>query len=78
MEWILLISLQWVVLGNSPPPVTQQIGPFATEDLCNKAAEAIRTEMNAPITGQRIQTFARVVCFELKNNQAPSLPQGMK
>jgi hypothetical protein len=75
---MLLISLQWVVLGNSPPPVTQQLGPFATEELCNKAAEAIRTEMNAPITAQRIQTFARVVCFELKSNQTPSMPQGAK
>jgi hypothetical protein len=72
VEWILLISLQWVVLGNPPPPVTQQIGPFASEDLCNKAAEAIRTEMNAPIPGQRIQTFARVVCFALKNEGTPA------
>jgi hypothetical protein len=75
VEWILFISLQWVVLGNSPPPATQQIGPFGSEELCNRAAEAIRTEMNAPITGQRIQTFVRITCFALKNNDQSSMPR---
>ena len=75
-----MVSLSLFAMGctGAPPPTTQQIGPFATEDLCDKAAEAIRTEMNAPITGQRIQTFARAACFALKNNEASQAPQGMK
>jgi hypothetical protein len=68
LVWILLISLQWVVMGSPVPPATQQIGPFASEQLCNKAAEVTRIEMNAPIPGQRVQTFAKVVCMELKDN----------
>ena len=67
MVWILLISLQWVVMGSPVPPTTQQVGPFASEQLCNKAAEAARIEMNTPIPGQRVQTFAKVVCMELKD-----------
>jgi hypothetical protein len=71
VDWVLFISLQWIVLGSPPPPSTQQIGPFATEELCNKAAEAIRTELNATIPGQRVQTYARVVCFALKDKETP-------
>jgi hypothetical protein len=66
MEWVLFVSLQWVVLGSPTQSTTQQIQPFASEELCNKAAEAIRTELNAPISGQRVQTLGRVVCFALK------------
>lgn len=66
MDWILLISLQWVVMGSPVPPATRQIGPFASEQLCNKAAEAARIEMNTPIPGQRVQTFAKVVCMQLR------------
>jgi hypothetical protein len=68
LVWILLISLQWVVMGSPVTPATQQIGPFASEQLCNKAAEVTRIEMNTPIPGQRVQTFAKVVCMELKDN----------
>jgi len=67
MDWILLISLQWITLGSPPPPTTQTIGPFASEQLCSKAAEAIREELNAPIQGQRVQTLGRLVCFALKD-----------
>jgi hypothetical protein len=66
MEWVLFVSLQWVVLGSPTQSTTQQIQPFASEELCNKADEAIRTELNAPIAGQRVQTLGRVVCFALK------------
>jgi hypothetical protein len=69
VEWILFISLQWVVLGSAPTPAIQQIGPFSSGELCNKAADAIRNEMNAPIPGQRIQTFAKLACFEVKSNE---------
>jgi hypothetical protein len=66
LDWILLISLQWVVMGSPVPPATRQIGPFESELLCNKAAEAVRIEMNTPIPGQRVQTFVKVVCMEMK------------
>jgi hypothetical protein len=63
MEWVLFVSLQWIVLGSPTQPTTQQIQPFASEELCNKAAEAIKAEINAPIPSQRVQTLGRVVCF---------------
>lgn len=66
MEWVLLISLQWIVSGSPTPAATEQIGQFSSEQLCNKAAEAIRAEINAPIAGQRVVTLGRVVCFERK------------
>jgi hypothetical protein len=67
MEWVLFVSLQWIVLGSPTQPTSQQIQPFASEELCNKAAEAVRAEINAPIPGQRVQTLGRVVCFPLKD-----------
>jgi hypothetical protein len=64
MEWVLFVSLQWIVLGSPTNPTTQQIDRFASEELCNKAAEAIKAEINAPIGGaQRVQTLGRVVCI---------------
>jgi hypothetical protein len=66
MEWVLLVSLQWIVFGSPTTPNTEQIGPFASEELCNKAAAAIRAELNAPIAAQRAQTLGRVVCFARK------------
>jgi len=67
MEWVLFVSLQWIVFGSPTPPTTQQIQPFASEELCNKAAETIRAELNAPIPGQRAQTLGRVVCVLRKD-----------
>ena len=67
MEWVLFVSLQWIVYGSPTPPTTVQITSFASEELCNKAAEAIRTELNAPIPGQRTQTLGRVVCVLRKD-----------
>jgi hypothetical protein len=67
MEWVLFVSLQWIVFGSPTQPTTQQIQPFASEELCNKAAEAIRSEINAPIPGQRVQTVGRVVCLLRKD-----------
>jgi hypothetical protein len=66
MEWVLFVSLQWIVFGSPTQPTTQQIQPFASEELCKKAAEAIRAEIDAPIPGQRVQTLGRLVCFPLK------------
>ena len=67
MEWVLFVSLQWIVFGSPTPPTAQQIERFGSEELCNRAAEAIRTEINAPIPGQRVQTLGRVVCVERKD-----------
>jgi hypothetical protein len=63
MEWVLFVPLQWIVFGSPTHPTTQQIQPFASEELCNKAAEAIRNATNTPIPGERIQTVGRVVCL---------------
>jgi methionine aminopeptidase len=67
MEWVLFVSLQWVVLGSPTQPNTQQIQSFSSEELCKKAAEAIRNEINEPIPGQRVQTLGRVVCLLRKD-----------
>jgi hypothetical protein len=67
MEWVLLVSLQWIVFGSPTAPTTVQIQSFASEELCNKAAEAIKAEINAPIAGQRTQTLGRVVCLLRKD-----------
>ena len=67
MEWILVISLQWVVLGSPTPAATQVIDGFPSEQLCNKAADAVRKEIDAPITNQRVQTLGRIVCIERKD-----------
>jgi hypothetical protein len=68
MEWVLFISLQWVVYGSPTQPTTQIIQPFTSEELCNKAAEAIKTEINTQVGGnQRVQTLGRVVCVERKD-----------
>ena len=71
MEWVLFISLQWIVLGSPTNPTTQEIDRFASEELCNKAAEAIKAEINAPIGTQRAQTLGRVVCIARGGKIAP-------
>jgi hypothetical protein len=67
MEWVLFVSLQWIVLGSPTQPTSQQIAPFASEELCRKAADAVRAEIDAPVAGQRVQTLGRIVCFALKD-----------
>lgn len=67
MDWVLFVSLQWIVLGSPTNPTSQQIDHFASEELCNKAAEAIRTEIASPIGTQRIQTVGRIVCIARKD-----------
>jgi hypothetical protein len=68
MEWVLFVSLQWVVFGSPTAPHSEQIGRFASEELCKKAAEAVKAEINTQIGGtQRVQTLGRVVCLELKD-----------
>jgi ribonuclease HIII len=66
MEWVLFVSLQWIVLGSPTQPNTIQIDQFASEELCNKAAEAIKAEINTPMGAQRVQTLGRVVCIARK------------
>jgi len=67
MQWVLFVSLQWIVFGSPTQPTSQQIQPFASEELCNKAAEAIKAEINAPIAGQRTQTLGRIVCVQTRD-----------
>ena len=67
MEWVLFVSLQWIVLGSPTQPNTIQIDQFASEELCNKAAEAIKAEINAPMGAQRVQTLGRVDCIARKD-----------
>jgi ribonuclease HIII len=67
MEWVLFVSLQWIVLGSPTQPNTIQIDQFASEELCNKAAEAIKAEINAPMGAQRVQTLGRIVCITRKD-----------
>ncbi len=67
MDWVLFVSLQWIALGSPTQPTTQQIQSFPSEELCNRAAEAIRNEINVPIPGQRVQTLGRIVCLLRKD-----------
>ena len=66
MEWVLFVSLQWIVYGSPTNPTTQQIEGFASEELCKKAADAIKTEINAPVGGQRVLTLGRIACISRK------------
>lgn len=68
MEWVLFVSLQWIVYGSPTQPTTQLIQSFASEELCQKAAEALKNEMGSPLGGgARVQTLGRVVCLLRKD-----------
>jgi len=68
MEWVLLVSLQWVVSGSPTPPTTDTIQSFASEELCNKAAEAIRNEINTQLAANpRVLTLGHLVCVKRKD-----------
>ena len=60
------MSLQWVVSGIPTPPTTEHVVLFASEERCKQAAEAIKTEISAPISGD-VKTYGRVVCFARKD-----------
>ena len=60
MEWVLFVSLLWVVSGNPTAPTPQQALYFPSEERCREAADAIRAEIGAPIDG--VQTYGRIVC----------------
>ncbi len=67
MEWVLFVSLQWVVSGSPTPPNTTIIDSFASEQLCKKAADALKAELEVPVPGQqRVATMARVTCLQRK------------
>jgi hypothetical protein len=67
MEWVLFVSLQWIVYGSPTQPTTQQIETFPTEQLCTNAAEALKHEIEAPIANGRVQTLGRIVCLMRKD-----------
>ena len=67
MEWVLFVYLQRVVSGSPTPPNTLLIDSFASEQLCKKAADAIKAEMEIPVAGQqRVATMGRVACLQRK------------
>jgi hypothetical protein len=64
VEWVLIMSLQWVVGGSTTAPITHTMEQFQTEELCKAAARDIKNEMKATIQGA--ETHARVVCVRRK------------
>jgi len=64
VEWVLIMSLQWVVGGAATAPTTHTMVQFQTEDSCKAAAQEIKNEMKATIQGA--ETHARVVCVRRK------------
>jgi len=64
MEWVLFVSLLWVVSGTPTPPTSQQVLYFPSEERCRQAAEAISAEINAPLEG--VHTYGRIVCVHRK------------
>jgi hypothetical protein len=55
------------VYGSPTPPATQQIETFPTEQLCTKAADTLKHEIETPIAGGRVLTVGRVVCLLRKD-----------
>jgi hypothetical protein len=49
VEWVLIMSVQWVVGGSATAPTTHTIVQFQTEDSCKTAAQEIKNEMKATI-----------------------------
>ena len=64
MEWVLFVSLQWIVNGTPLPPTVSPIVVFPSEEKCKSAASTIRAEIAAAIPN--VQTYGRVVCFMRK------------
>jgi hypothetical protein len=64
MDWVLILSIQWVVAGAGTAPTTHTIVNYQTEELCKAAAQAIKAEM--AITIQGAETHARAVCVRRK------------
>jgi hypothetical protein len=64
VEWVLIMSLQWVIGGSATAPTTHTMVQFQTEDLCKAAAQEIKNEMKATIQGA--ETHSRVVCVRRK------------
>jgi hypothetical protein len=64
MEWVLVLSLQWIVGGSATAPTTHTLVQFPTEQLCKAAAQEIKNEMKATIQGA--ETHARAVCVQRK------------
>jgi hypothetical protein len=64
MDWVLILSVQWVFAGSAVPSSnTVTLINFTSEELCRAAVQAIKSELEAPlVTGGNLQTFNRVVC----------------
>ena len=64
MEWVLIMSLQWVIGNAAPAPIIHTDLSFPSQEMCEAAAEKIRAEMKASIQGA--VTHARLVCVQTK------------
>jgi hypothetical protein len=67
MDWVLVISIIWVVGGVSTAPSTIDVVLFPSEQRCEEAAEAVRKEIAAPLDDENIKTYGKVVCFHRKD-----------
>lgn len=69
MDWVMIISLQWVVGASPTSPTTTYVPNFQTEQLCKAAADVVRAETSTSI-GPGVQTYSRVVCMLRKTKAA--------
>jgi hypothetical protein len=63
MEWVLVLSSQWVVAGIGTSPTTTNID-FASQKLCKAAAQMLKEEMSLQI--EKVVTHSRAVCIRRK------------
>jgi hypothetical protein len=64
MDWVLILSVQWIVSGIAPAPTTLTSVDYQTEELCKEAVRLIKAEMASPIQGT--VTRVRAVCVRRK------------
>jgi hypothetical protein len=63
MEWVLVLSLQWVVAGVGMTPTTTNVD-FASQELCKAGAQLLKEEMTVQI--EKVITHSRAVCMRKK------------
>jgi hypothetical protein len=61
MDWVMILSVQWVVFGAPGPETTLANGNYASEDLCKAAAQIIKTEITAPVVNAQARVRAACV-----------------
>jgi hypothetical protein len=63
MEWVLVLSLQWVVAGFGTAPTTTDID-FASQELCKAAPQMLKGGMSVQI--EKVITHFRAICIRRK------------